>query len=183
MVALQKALRHAIVQVYLKILCVQGGYHQLYELRQGGRSKLMNTSQKMLCQQGCEMFSLGRFPISGHDGVDPLARGQLVIVNTSNQVLGGDDVRVFCDVDWPGNVQHMLDQYRSNSHYPLKSSGASLALIVLLAIAGHRWKIRVQVGIAQTPTSRRDIKPLVGRRERDDMTSGFKWSIQQVNIC
>src|SRR5437667_6524439 len=120
-------------------------------------------------------------PIGRRYGVGSFTCNQLVIVDASNEVFGSHSFMILRYVDRSGDFHHVLNQYWCNGYDPLKRNATSFELIVLLAIACYRWEIRIEIGIAQTP-SWRDIKPVVRRRKWKNMTSRFKRSIEQVNI-
>src|SRR6266571_1939568 len=104
-----------------------------------------------------------------------------MIVETSNQILGGDGIVILWNVDGSSNGKDMLDQCWGNSDYSLNWNFATFLLIDRFTVAGRRRKVGVEIGIAQTP-GWRYVKPGVGRWDRNLASSPLKRSIEQFNI-
>src|SRR5947209_12003211 len=99
---------------------------------------------------------------------------QFVIVDAIYQILRGDSLMQLRNTNGSRNGKRMLHESGGNGNYPLKWRLATLAVIVLLGIASSRGEICIKIGIAQVPTTGRNIKPLICRRVRKSLTSSSK---------
>src|SRR5436305_7921517 len=117
----------------------------------------------MLCQQRGEAFPQGGMPIGRGNEITPVARSQLIIVDTIDQVLRRHYLMVLWNVNGSSNCKNLLDEGWRESNHPLNSSFPTLAHIVQLVIPCRSRKVCIKIGIAKTPTSRRQIpaKPYV----------------------
>ena len=100
-----------------------------------------------------------------------------------DQILGSDCLLVLWDGDGTGNRKGMLNQRGADSDYSLNRYVASFLSIRLLSIARHCWEVRVEIRVTETPASRRQVKPRISGRIRNNVAYKFKRPIEQVNIC
>src|SRR5579875_3072144 len=102
-------------------------------------------------------------------------------MNFVDEILGSDGFIVLADVDWPSNVQSILNECWSDGDHPLKRLRTTLGMVNLFGIACICGKIRLKIRIAQTPT-RCKVKPAIVCRERNYMSRAGIWYIKQIRV-
>src|SRR5437588_9002744 len=105
-----------------------------------------------------------------------------MIMNTTNQVLGGYCLMILWNGNRPRNFKGLLDQRWCHGDHPLHRDFATIKLIVLLSVAGRCWEICIEIGIAEAPVCCQ-VKPFVSRRERNRLTGNAIGPIEQVSVC
>src|SRR5712691_1570313 len=104
-------------------------------------------------------------------------------MNTINQILGGHGFMVFGNGDRPHDCKCLLNERWGNGNHSLNGNVTTFESVVLLGITSCRGEVCIEIGIAQVPTPRCEVKPAVFQWIRYTMTSSFERPIEQVDVC